>query len=187
MFVGGGIMIKKFKSINKAYKFRIYPRQEQKELIDKTVGCSRFIYNEFLAKAKEYGYQSYTKYSSQLPQLKKEYTWLKEVDSIVLQQSLKDLDTAFKNFFSGKYNYPKFKSKKKSRLSYRTQKFIRPSGSTNIEIKDNKARLWFRWSFDASRFANTGLHIAYLDQEASALHLNLSRTYFEAWRHLSPT
>ena len=134
-------MIKKFKSINKAYKFRIYPRQEQKELIDKTVGCSRFIYNEFLAKAKEYGYQSYTKYSSQLPQLKKEYTWLKEVDSIVLQQSLKDLDTAFKNFFSGKYNYPKFKSKKKSRLSYRTQKFIRPSGSTNIEIKDNKIKL----------------------------------------------
>ena len=134
-------MIKKFKPINKAYKFRIYPNQEQQELINKTIGCSRFIYNEFLAKAKEDEYKSYTKYSSQLPQLKKEYEWLKEVDSIALQQSLKDLDRAFKIFFSGKYNYPKFKSKKSARLSYRTQKFIRPSGSTNIEIKDNKIRL----------------------------------------------
>ena len=134
-------MIKKFKPINKAYKFIIYPNQEQQELIDKTIGCSRFIYNEFLANAKENKYQSYTKYSRQLPQLKKEYTWLKEVDSIALQQSLKDLDKAFKNFFSGKYNYPKFKFKRKSRQSYRTQKFIRPSGSTNIEIKDNKIKL----------------------------------------------
>ncbi|MGM0502244.1 MAG: IS200/IS605 family element RNA-guided endonuclease TnpB [Bacillota bacterium] len=134
-------MIKKFKPINKAYKFRIYPNQEQQDLIDKTIGCSRFIYNEFLAKSKEDEYKSYTKYSRQLPQLKKEYEWLKEVDSIALQQSLKDLDRAFKNFFSGKYNYPKFKSKRKARLSYRTQKFIRPSGSTNIEIKDNYIKL----------------------------------------------
>ncbi|RCW41561.1 MULTISPECIES: IS200/IS605 family element RNA-guided endonuclease TnpB [unclassified Halanaerobium] len=134
-------MIKKFKPINKAYKFRIYPNQEQQELIDKTIGCSRFIYNEFLTKTKEENYQSYTKYSRQLPQLKKEYEWLKEVDSIALQQSLKDLDRAFKNFFSGKYNYPKFKSKKSARQSYRTQKFIRSSGSTNIEIKDNYIKL----------------------------------------------
>ena len=134
-------MIKKFKPINRAYKFRIYPNQEQQELIDKTIGCSRFIYNEFLAKAKEDEYKSYTKYSGQLSQLKKEYTWLKEVDSIALQQSLKDLDRAFQNFFSGEYNYPKFKSKKSARLSYRTQKFIRPSGSTNIEIKDEYIKL----------------------------------------------
>jgi putative transposase len=134
-------MIKKFKPINRAYKFRVYPNQEQQELIDKTIGCSRFIYNEFLAKAKEDEYKSYTKYSKQLPQLKKEYTWLKEVDSIALQQSLKDLDRAFQNFFSGKNNYPKFKSKKSTRLSYRTQKFIRASGSTNIEIKDEYIKL----------------------------------------------
>jgi len=139
--MSGEIIIKIFKPINKAYKFRIYPNQEQKELIDKTIGSSRFIYNEFLAKAKENEYKSYTKYSSELPQLKKEFKWLKEVDSIALQQSLKDLDRAFKNFFSGKYNYPKFKSKKKSRLSYRTQKFIRSNGSTNIEIKDNYIKL----------------------------------------------
>lgn len=73
-------MIKKFKAINKAYKFRIYPNQEQQELIDKTIGCSRFIYNEFLAKAKKDNYKSYSKNSSQLPKLKKEYEWLKEVE-----------------------------------------------------------------------------------------------------------
>ena len=143
-------MIKKFKPINKAYKFRIYPNQEQQELIDKTIGCSRFIYNEFLAKSKDNQYKSYSKNSKELTQLKKEYTWLKEVDSIALQQSLKDLDRAFKNFFSGKYNFPKFKSKRKARLSYRTQKFIRPSGSTNIEINDNKIKLpklsWVRFA-----------------------------------------
>lgn len=134
-------MIKKFKPINKAYKFRIFPNQEQQELIDKTIGCSRFIYNEFLAKAKEDKYQSYSKYSRQLPKLKKEFDWLKEVDSIALQQSLKDLDKAFNNFFSGKYNFPKFKSKRKARQSYRTQKYIRPDDSTNIEIEDNKIKL----------------------------------------------
>ncbi|WP_018250250.1 IS200/IS605 family element RNA-guided endonuclease TnpB [Orenia marismortui] len=143
-------MIKKFKPINKAYKFRIYPNQEQQELIDKTIGCSRFIYNEFLAKSKDNQYKSYSKNSKELTQLKKEYTWLKEVDSIALQQSLKDLDKAFKNFFSGKYKFPKFKSKRKTRLSYRTQKFIRPSGSTNIEIEENKIKLpklsWVRFA-----------------------------------------
>jgi len=134
-------MIKKFKPINKAYKFRIYPNQEQQGLIDKTIGCSRFIYNEFLAKAKENKYKSYSKNSKELTQLKKEYLWLKEVDSIALQQSLKDLNRSFKSFFNGKSNFPKFKSKRKARQSYRTQKFIRPSGSTNIKIEDNKIKL----------------------------------------------
>ena len=63
-------MIKKFKPINKAYKFRIYPNQEQQELIDKTIGCSRFIYNEFLAKSKDNQYKSYSKNSKELTQLK---------------------------------------------------------------------------------------------------------------------
>lgn len=148
--IGGKIMIKKFKPINKAFKFRVYPNQDQQELIDKTIGCSRFIYNEFLASAKKHKYKSYSNYSSQLPQLKKEHEWLKEVDSIALQQSLKDLDRSFKNFFSGKCNFPKFKSKKSSRLSYRTQKFIRSDGSTNIEIKDNKIKLpklgWIKYA-----------------------------------------
>lgn len=129
------------KIVEKAYSFRIVPNKEQKELINKNIGCTRFVFNHFLAKAKEDKYQSYTFYSSQLPQLKKEYEWLKEVDSISLQQSLKDLDKAFKRFFSGLAGFPKFKSKRKHRQSYRTQYFKRKSGTESIEIKGDKIKL----------------------------------------------
>jgi len=125
----------------KAYKFRLCPNKEQRILINKSVGCARYIYNHLLAKAKENEYQTYTKYSKQLTQLKKELKWLKEPDKFSLQNALKDLDRAFKNFFKGKYEFPKFKSKKNPKNSYRTNKFTRKSGTTNIEIKDNKIKL----------------------------------------------
>jgi len=121
---------------HKAYKFRIEPNSEQKEQINKTIGCCRWVYNYFLDKAKESKYKSWFEYKKQLPGLKKEYEWLKEADSIALQQSLKDLDRAFQNFFNGKQKYPRFKSKKHSRLSYRTQ-----YNQNNIRIKDNKIKL----------------------------------------------
>ncbi|HHX96383.1 MAG TPA: helix-turn-helix domain-containing protein [Clostridia bacterium] len=81
---------------HKAYKFRIYPNQEQETLIAKTIGCSRFVFNHFLAKwndtYKETGKGlTYNSCSAQLTQLKKELVWLKEVDSIALQSSLKNL------------------------------------------------------------------------------------------------
>ncbi len=81
--------------VNKAYKFRIYPNREQEVLIAKTIGCSRFVFNHFLAKwndtYKETGKGlTYNICSSQLTQLKKELNWLKEVDSISLQSSLKN-------------------------------------------------------------------------------------------------
>jgi putative transposase len=125
----------------KAYKFRLCPNKEQRILINKSVGCARYVYNHFLAKAKENEYQSYSKFSKELTQLKKEIEWLKEPDKFSLQNALKDLDRAFKNFFSKKYSFPKFKSKKNPKNSYRTNKFTRKSGTTNIEIKDNKIKL----------------------------------------------
>ncbi|WP_239421875.1 helix-turn-helix domain-containing protein, partial [Bacillus sp. CGMCC 1.16541] len=78
--------------VNKAYKFRIYPNKEQEILIAKTIGCSRFVFNHFLAKwndaYKETGKGlTYNACSSQLTQLKKEFVWLKEVDSIAIQSS----------------------------------------------------------------------------------------------------
>src|SRR6056297_473722 len=134
----------------KGYKFRLYPNKEQKILINKSVGCARYIYNHFLAKAKEDEYKTYTKYSKQLTQLKKELQWLKEPDKFALQNALKDLDKAFNNFFSGKYDFPQFKSKKNIKNSYRTNKFIRKNGTTNIEIKNNKIKLpklgWIKFS-----------------------------------------
>lgn len=129
------------KIVDKAYSFRITPNKEQKEIINKNIGCVRFVFNHFLAQSKDDKYLSYSKFATQLPKLKKEYNWLREVDSISLQQSLKDLDKAFKRFFKGLGGFPKFKSKKNNKQSYRTQCFKRSSGIESIEIKNNKIKL----------------------------------------------
>ena len=111
--------------IHKAYKFRIYPTQEQQELLSKHFGCSRFIYNHFLNVQKEHYlnnkdneeservrlYKSKFETMKELTQLKKELTWLKEINSQSLQCTLTNLDTAYKQFFLKKSNFPKFKSK----------------------------------------------------------------------------
>lgn len=125
----------------KAYKYRLYPTKEQAGLINKTLGCSRFVYNHFLAKRKDYytttqQTMTYNQTSSQLTQLKNELPWLKEVDSIALQQSLRNLDAAFKNFFEKRAGFPRFKSKHDNRLSYRTQNI-----NNNIDIADNRIKL----------------------------------------------
>jgi putative transposase len=112
--------------VHKAYKFRIYPTKEQEILINKTFGCCRFVFNHFLAKwndnYKETGKGlTYNICSAQLPPLKKEFTWLKEVDSIALQASLKHLADAFTCFFKGQNKRPRFKSKKNKVQSYTTK------------------------------------------------------------------
>ena len=83
----------------KAYKYRIYPNKKQQELIQKTFGCTRFVYNYYLdKKIKTYEQDkmtfTYNMCSKDLTQLKKELIWLKEVDSVGLQSSLRDLDMA---------------------------------------------------------------------------------------------
>jgi len=109
---------------HKAYKFRIYPNAEQRVLLAKTFGSVRFVYNHFLGvKTKAYeetkASVSYTRCAAELVKLKKENPFLKEVDSIALQQSLRHLETAFQNFFRDKkVGYPKFKSKKQHHYSY---------------------------------------------------------------------
>ena len=129
------------KFVNKAYSFRICPNKGQEELINKNIGCVRFVYNYFLAQSKEDKYLSFSKFSKRLPKLKKEFNWLREVDSISLQQSLKDLDKAFNRFFKGISGFPRFKSKKRSKQSFQTQYFKRSNGTESIEIKDNKIKL----------------------------------------------
>ncbi|MDK2920160.1 MAG: putative transposase [Candidatus Petromonas sp.] len=128
--------------MNKAYKFRIYPNNKQIELIEKTFGCTRFVYNYFLNQRIE-AYQlegksiGYTKQQNQLPKLKKDLKWLKEVDSTSLQMSLRNLDRAFKNFFRDKnVGFPKFKSKKDSKKTY-TINYV----NNNIQIKKNRIKL----------------------------------------------
>ena len=127
--------------INKAFRFRIYPNKTQKELITKTIGCSRFVFNHFLEKwnntfkTTNKGL-SYNTCSAQLTQLKKELLWLKEVDSISLQSSLRDLDDSFKRFFKKQNKSPRFKSKRNPVQSYTTK-----HTNGNIAIVDNRIKL----------------------------------------------
>ena len=101
--------------MQKGIKFRIYPNREQKNFIHQTLGCCRFIYNRGLAMRKE-GYENgekigYSQTSAMLTELKKqeEFAFLKAADSIALQQSLRDLDRGFVNFFQKRASYPTFK------------------------------------------------------------------------------
>ncbi|MDV9881289.1 RNA-guided endonuclease TnpB family protein [Clostridioides difficile] len=111
--------------VEKAYKFRMYPNKKQQELINKTFGCCRFVYNKYLAKRIDV-YKNdketftYKQCSSDLTNLKKELKWLKEPDKFSLQNALKDLDNAYEKFFKEKAGFPKFKSKKTNRFSYKT-------------------------------------------------------------------
>ena len=111
--------------MEKAYKFRIYPNKIQRELIGKTFGCTRFIYNYYLSKRIELYKNnkeslSYPKCSADLTKLKQKFEWLKEVDKFALQNSLRDLDSGYKKYFKEHSGFPKFKSKKAHEYSYRT-------------------------------------------------------------------
>ena len=111
--------------IYKAYKYRIYPNKEQEELIRKTFGCVRFVYNHFLEERitayKENGEsRTYFQQSKMLTALKREYPWLQEPDKNALQKALRDLNKAYQDFFRRVKNYetpgfPRFKSKKNDR------------------------------------------------------------------------
>ena len=113
----------------KSHKIRIYPTKEQEELIHKTIGCTRFVYNYFLQKTiddYENGIKYPGKFGFDLKSLKEEYEWLYEVSGYSEQQTLLHLDAAFKNFFrrvkkKQTPGFPKFKSKKKSKPSYSTR------------------------------------------------------------------
>lgn len=107
----------------KAFKYRIYPTGTQIELINKHIGSTRFVYNLALETKKE----AYTRYGKtlscfdlikQIPDLKKECIWLKEINSQSLQMALRNLDNAFTNFFRKNAAFPKFKSKSKGSQSF---------------------------------------------------------------------
>ncbi|WLR43216.1 RNA-guided endonuclease TnpB family protein [Bacillus carboniphilus] len=128
--------------LNKAYKFRIYPTREQASLIRRTFGCVRFVYNKMLDDRKK----TYEKYKDdketlkmqKFPtpaQYKKEFEWLKEVDSLALANAQINLQKAYQNFFAKKADFPTFKSRK-SRQSYSTNVV-----NGNIELIDGLIKL----------------------------------------------
>ena len=123
--------------MNKAYHFRIYPNKEQEEMLAKTFGCCRFLYNIMLEdKIREY--QETKRMLKNTPaKYKKEYPWLKEVDSLALANVQLHLETAYRSFFRDpKIGFPKFKSKHKSRNSYTTNVV-----NGNITVKGGRLKL----------------------------------------------
>ena len=118
--------------MNKAYKFRIYPNEEQRILFAKTFGCVRFIYNKMLEDKIEYYNQTKEKLNNTPAQYKTEFEWLKEVDSLALSNAQMNLQKAYNNFFGNpkKFGFPKFKSKHRSQKSYTTNN---QKGSVKIE------------------------------------------------------
>lgn len=141
--------------MNKSFKIRIYPNKKQKIIINKTFGCTRFIYN-FMLNLKQKLYKnfninlSYNNMSKILTELKRHKLWLCEVDAVTLQQCLKNLDNAFKMFFNGN-GYPKFKSKR-DKNSYRTNGKTISLDQDNYKIKIPKVG-WIKFR-DKNKFNN---------------------------------
>ena len=104
--------------VKRTYRFRIYPNPSQKELIEKTLGCSRQVYNDFLSMCIESYEVDHNRIVSKydliklLPEYKNTFPYLKEVDSIALQQTVIHLYDAYMNFFRHNATFPKFKKKK---------------------------------------------------------------------------
>ena len=123
--------------MNIAYRFRIYPTEEQKILLGKTVGCCRFLYNQML-NDKIQEYEKTKKMLKNTPAMyKKEYPFLKEVDSLALANVQLHLEKAYKNFFrEPKIGFPRYKSKHHSRNSYTTNLV-----NGNILVESKRIRL----------------------------------------------
>lgn len=143
--------------VQKAFKVTLIPNHAQSVLINKTIGCARFVYNRFLALRKDLYSTSkqslnYNSCSQKLTLLKKEIEWLREVDKFALQNSLKALETAYNNFFADlkkpkakrRFGLPKFKKKHGSKQAYKTN-----LTNGNIQVLENCLKLpklgWLRF------------------------------------------
>jgi putative transposase len=124
-------------TVRKAYKYRIYPDREQEKQFHKTFGCCRFLYNHMLADRMDM-YEKTGKMKRLTPAgYKKDYPWLKEVDSLALANVQLHLEAAYRKYFSTeKAGHPKFKSKHRSRKSYTTNVV-----NGNIRFEEGRLRL----------------------------------------------
>ena len=127
----------------RTYKYKIKPTKEQEVLIEKHLGCCRFIWNKYLGERKQaYDEQwkslSYYDNNKSLTQLKKELTWLKEVNSQSLQATLKDLSFAYDRFFKKISKFPRFKSKKNPKKWFHIPQYVKLKGAKLVIPK-------FKW------------------------------------------
>ena len=124
--------------MKKGIVIRLYPNNEQKELLNKMFGCVRKVYNYFLDYAttnKDYNYNEWSKLLTELKN-SNDYSYLKECDKFGLQNSLKNLKSAFNNFFNKRSKYPSFKSRRNQCDSYRTN-----YTNNNIDLLDKHIKL----------------------------------------------
>lgn len=123
--------------MNKGYKYRFYPTEEQKQQIEINLNCQRYVWNGFLA-LKEFKYKEFNENVSlkimdkTLTEIKKCDDWLQKSDKWVLQQCLRQLDIAFQRFYKKIGNFPRFKSKRNTKDSYTTKPVFRKDGSFTI-------------------------------------------------------
>ena len=127
-------------TVQKGIRVRLYPTEEQMVLINKTLGCVRFVYNQTLDNCKQsyeqtQHFPSKKERSANIVKMKEGHSFLKEVDSHALQYSVKDFDYALDNFFKNRnhFGFPKFKSKHSMKQSYRT-----PYNNGKASVLDNK-------------------------------------------------
>jgi len=131
--------------VNKAFKFRIYPTPEQEKILSQQFGASRFVYNYFLRQRIDYyaahhgekkrglNYHDTAKMLTELKRLP-EYAWLNEANSQALQAALRNLDTAYRNFFEQRAEFPKFKSKRNKQSFHVPQHFTLDSEQGRLTI-----------------------------------------------------
>ena len=127
-------------TIQKSVRVRLYSTKEQEVLINKTIGCCRFVHNQTLENCKQ-SYEQAQRFPSKneritnLVSLKEECEFLKEVSAVALQQSVRDLNSSLDNFFKNRshFGFPKFKSKHNQKQSYRT-----PYNGGKADVLDNK-------------------------------------------------
>lgn len=127
-------------AVQKSVRVRLYPTEEQEVLINRTIGCCRFVHNQTLVGCK-ISYEQTKKFTPKneriknLVSIKETNEFLKEVDSTALQQSVRNLNSAFDNFFKNRnhFGFPKFKSKHDMKQSYRT-----PYNNGAADVLDNK-------------------------------------------------
>lgn len=120
-----------------AYKYRLYPNKEQQAYFAKCFGCVRFIYNRMLSDKIDYYKETKQKLNNTPAQYKKEFEWLKEVDSLALANAQMNLQAAYNNFFKRpEVGFPKFKSKKSHKFSYTTN-----NQGGNIYVSDRYIKL----------------------------------------------
>lgn len=153
--------------VKKAYKVRLYPTPKQETQFNKTIGCARWVYNHFLAwhievyKA-EKRYLSYSQCSEMLTQIKATpgTEWLAEVDKFALQNSLKDLDESYKNFFEGRAGYSRFKSKHGTKQSYQTNL---TNNNIRVDVKHHRIKLpkvgWVEYVIDGRKITGDIINV----------------------------